>query len=65
MSTINQKEDYYGRNFTTMTLWFTGMTQDEGGQFTYQEVIIVCQKFEDTPETASFSRLSKIYICCC
>lgn len=60
MSTINQKEDYYGRNITTMTLWFTGMTQDEVGQFTYQEAKIVCHKFEDTPETASFWQLSKI-----
>lgn len=53
MSTISQKEDYYCCNITAMTLWFTGMTQYEGGQFTYQEVKIVCQKFEDTPETAS------------
>lgn len=42
-----------------MTLWFTGMTQYEGGQFTYQEVKIVRQKFEDTPKTASLW-LSKI-----
>lgn len=50
MNTMSQEEDYYCSNITALTLWFTGW-RCEGDQF-HQEVIF-CQKFGDTPKSAS------------